>query len=71
MRLATTHNGKKRNSLKGDLVKLPIELPCDRAGSLKPKLISKHQSSGTCFDDNIISLYAKGMTVREAQQRLP
>lgn len=63
-------NGKSRKTLKGDFGELPIEIPRDRAGSFEPQLIPKHQTRWTGFDDKIISLYARGMTVREIQQHL-
>ena len=65
-----TRNGKSRKTLKGDFGELPIEVPRDRAGSFEPQLIPKHQTRWTGFDDKIISLYARGMTVREIQQHL-
>ena len=65
-----TRNGKSRKTLKGDFGELPIEVPRDRAGSFEPQLIPKHQTRWTGFDEKIISLYARGMTVREIQQHL-
>lgn len=65
-----TRNGKSRKTLKGDFGELPIEIPRDRAGSFEPQLIPKHQTRWTGFDEKIISLYARGMTVREIQQHL-
>ena len=52
-------------TLKGEFGELPIEIPRDREGRFKPQLIPKHQTRWTGFDDKIISLYARGMTVRE------
>lgn len=63
-------NGRSRKTLKGDFGDLPIEIPRDRHGSFEPQLISKHQTRWTGFDDKIISLYSRGMTVREIQQHL-
>ena len=65
-----TRNGKSTKTLKGDFGALPIEIPRDRHGSFEPQLISKHQTRWTGFDDKIISLYSRGMTVREIQQHL-
>lgn len=65
-----TRNGKSRKTLKGDFGELPIEVPRDRHGSFEPQLISKHQTRWTGFDDKILSLYARGMTVREIQGHL-
>jgi len=63
-------NGKSRKNLKGDFGELPIEIPRDRHGSFEPQIIAKHQTRWAGFDDKIISLYARGMTVREIQSHL-
>ncbi|MEI2767570.1 MAG: IS256 family transposase [Nitrosomonas sp.] len=63
-------NGKSRKTLKGEFGELPIEIPRDREGSFEPLIISKHQTRWAGFDDKILSLYARGMTVREIQQHL-
>jgi putative transposase len=65
-----TRNGKSKKTLKGDFGELPIEVPRDRHGSFEPQLIPKHQTHWAGFDDKIISLYARGMTVREIQSHL-
>ena len=65
-----TRNGKSRKTLKGDFGELPIEVPRDRHGTFEPLLIPKHQTRWTGFDDKVISLYARGMTVREIQSHL-
>ncbi len=65
-----TRNGSSAKTLKGDFGALPIEIPRDRAGSFEPQLIGKHQTRWSGFDDKILSLYARGMTVREIQSHL-
>lgn len=65
-----TRNGKSRKTLKGEFGELPIDIPRDRHGSFEPQLIPKHQTRWTGFDDKILSLYARGMTVREIQGHL-
>ena len=65
-----TRNGSSSKTLKGDFGALPIEIPRDRDGSFEPLLIAKHQTRWTGFDDKILSLYARGMTVREIQGHL-
>lgn len=65
-----TRNGKSRKTLKGEFGELPIEVPRDRQGTFEPQLIPKHQTRWTGFDDKVISLYARGMTVREIQAHL-
>lgn len=46
---------------------LPIEVPRDRLGTFEPVLIAKGERRFTGFDDKIIAMYARGMTVREVQ----
>ncbi len=65
-----TRNGRSRKTLKGEFGELPIEVPRDRHGTFEPQLIPKHQTRWTGFDDKVISLYARGMTVREIQAHL-
>jgi putative transposase len=65
-----TRNGSSAKTLKGDFGALPLDIPRDRDGSFEPQLIAKHQTRWTGFDDKILSLYARGMTVREIQSHL-
>lgn len=65
-----TRNGKSNKTLKGEFGELPIEIPRDRHGSFEPQLIPKHQTRWSGFDDKILSLYARGMTVRDIQSHL-
>lgn len=44
-----------------------LAIPRDRDGSFEPILIPKHERRFTGFDDKIIAMYARGMTVREIQ----
>lgn len=44
-----------------------VDIPRDRNGSFEPLLIPKHERRFTGFDDKIIALYARGMTMREIQ----
>jgi len=49
---------------------LPNEVPRDRHSTFEPQIIPKHQTRIGGFDDKILSLYARGMTVREIQGHL-
>ena len=46
---------------------LRVDVPRDRKGSFEPLLIPKHERRFTAFDDKIIAMYARGMTMREIQ----
>jgi len=68
---ASNHrNGKSGKTVLTDDGPLRIEVPRDRKGEFEPLLIGKHERRFTGFDENIIDLYARGMTVREIQAHL-
>ena len=64
----TNHrNGVTAKSVLTGDGRLPIETPRDREGSFEPVLIPKHTRRFTDFDDKVIALYGRGLTVREIQ----
>ena len=64
----TNHrNGTGRKTVLTDDGALALEVPRDREGTFEPRLIAKHERRFTGFDDKILALYARGMTVREIQ----
>jgi len=66
--LATNHrNGTSGKTVLTDAGPVPIEVPRDREGTFEPQLIGKHERRFTGFDDKVIALYARGLTVREIQ----
>ena len=64
---ANQRNGTSAKTVLTEDGPLRIEVPRDRAGSLEPILIPKHERRFTGFDDKIVAMYARGMTVREIQ----
>jgi len=60
-------NGGTSKTLKTDIGNVTVTVPRDRDGSFEPKLVKKHQRRLQGFDERIIQLYGKGMTVREIQ----
>jgi putative transposase len=60
-------NGSTAKTVKSTSGKFKIEVPRDRDGTFEPVIIPKHSRSFTGFDDFIIGLYSRGMTVREIQ----
>ena len=64
----TNHrNGTGRKTVLTDDGPLGIGVPRDRAGTFEPRFLPKHERRFTGFDDKILALYARGMTVREIQ----
>jgi putative transposase len=65
-----SRNGKSAKTIKGSFGTMPLEVPRDRNGTFEPQIIEKHQTRFTGFDENIISLYSRGMSTREIQQHI-
>jgi putative transposase len=65
-----SRNGNSEKTIKGSFGRVPIKVPRDRNGTFEPQIIEKHQTRFTGFDENIISLYARGLTTREIQEHL-
>jgi transposase-like protein len=63
-------NGTSSKTILTEDGEIEIAVPRDRAGSFEPQLIAKGQTRFDGFDDKILSLYARGMTVREIQGHL-
>jgi putative transposase len=64
----TNHrNGTSEKTVLTDDGPLTIDVPRDRESSFEPRLVAKHERRFTGFDDKIIALYARGLTVREIQ----
>jgi transposase-like protein len=65
---ATNHrNGTSGKTILTDDGSLAIDVPRDREGTCEPRFIPKHERRFTGFDDKILALDARGMTVREIQ----
>jgi putative transposase len=54
----------------GDDGAIEIAVPRDRNGSFEPQIVGKGQTRLDGFDDRIISLYARGLSVRKIQAHL-
>src|SRR5262244_3935153 len=65
-----SRNGKSSKTILTEDGEVEIAVPRDRSGSFEPQLIAKGQTRFDGFDDKILSLYARGMTVREIQGHL-
>ncbi len=60
-------NGRSAKTVLTEHGPLQVDIPRDRDGSFEPVLIPKHERRFTGFDDKVIAMYARGMTMREIQ----
>jgi putative transposase len=65
-----SRNGYGKKSVLTDSGKIDLEVPRDRLSTFDPQLIAKYQRRFPGFDEKIISMYARGMSVREIQGHL-
>lgn len=65
--VSNQRNGRGAKTVLTEDGPIRIDVPRDREGSFDPLLIPKHERRFTGFDDKIVAMYARGMTVREIQ----
>src|SRR5215212_9321643 len=67
---SNSRNCYVRKTLPTETGKLPIAVPRDRLSTFEPQLIAKYRRRLPGFDDKVISMYARGLSVREIQGHL-
>ena len=68
--LPNSRNGTSCKTLKTEQGPVEIEVPRDREGTFEPQLVKKRQTRFSGFDEKILGMYARGMTVRDIQGHL-
>lgn len=63
-------NGSSRKTVITPSGALELNIPRDRLATFEPHLVAKHQRRLPGFDDHVIGMYARGMSVREIQAHL-
>src|SRR4051794_6787012 len=63
-------NGSTPKTLITDNGPVPIDTPRDRDGSFEPKMVRKRQRRFQGFDDKILALYSRGLSVRDIEAHL-
>lgn len=65
-----SRNGRGRKTVITEAGQVVLDVPRDREGSFEPKVVKKGQRRLKGFDDKLISLYARGLTVRDIQSHI-
>jgi putative transposase len=68
--VGNTRNGTTAKTVHTGHGSVRIEQPRDRTGSFEPQIVRKHQRRFDGFDDKIIAMYGRGMSVRDIQAHL-
>ena len=62
-----SRNGKTTKRVKTGTEDVDLSIPRDRNGECEPHIVKKHQRRLPGFDDQVLALYARGMTARDIQ----
>src|SRR3954469_7024262 len=65
-----TRNGRTPKTLITEHGKVQVDAPRDRDGSFDPKIVRKRQRRFVGFDDKLLALYSRGLSVRDIQAHL-
>ena len=65
-----SRNGYSDKTVQTETGPVRIRVPRDREGTFEPKVIKKHQRRVEGFDEKVLALYARGMSVRDIQGHL-
>lgn len=63
-------NGFSKKNLTSSMGEIPIDVPRDRDGEFEPQLIGKYKKDISSIEDQVLSMYAKGMTTRDITEHL-
>lgn len=63
-------NGYTKKTVITDQGDVTLGVPRDRNGAFEPQIVQKRQTRLEGFDDKVLALYARGMTVRDIQSQL-
>jgi putative transposase len=63
-------NGTNSKTLRSEQGPITVAVPRDREGTFEPQIVPKHQRHFNGFDDKILSMYARGMSVRDIRAHL-
>lgn len=65
-----SRNGKYKRKVRSSGGAVEVAIPRDRNGEYEPKLLHKYETSSNELEDKIITLYAKGLSVRDIHDSL-
>ena len=65
-----SRNGYSPKTVRSSYGEIKLDIPRDRDGGFEPGIIRKYQKDISQIEDKIISMYARGMTVRDIQSHL-
>ena len=67
---SNSRNGYSKKDVQTDMGEVQLQVPRDRKGEFEPIVVKKHQNDVSSIEDQVLSMYAKGMSVRDIQTHL-
>lgn len=65
-----SRNGYSSKTVTSSMGEIDLDVPRDRKGEFEPQVVKKHQTDITNIEDQVLSMYAKGMTTRDISDHL-
>lgn len=63
-------NGFSKKNVTSSMGDISLDIPRDRDGDFEPQIVKKHQTDISSIEDQVLSMYAKGMTTRDITEHL-
>jgi len=65
-----SRNGYNRKTIQTKFGKTEVEIPRDRNGEFEPRIIGKYEKTSNQLEEQIIAMYAKGMSTRDIEDHM-
>lgn len=65
-----SRNGYSKKKVVSSLGEIDLDIPRDRKGEFEPQAVKKNQTDISNIEDQVLSMYAKGMTTRDISTHL-
>jgi transposase-like protein len=65
-----SRNGYSKKTVQTQMGKTEIKIPRDRNGEFEPQIIKKYETTANEVEDQIIAMYAKGMSTRDIEDHM-
>lgn len=65
-----SRNGYSKKTVTSSFGQIDLDIPRDRKGEFEPQVIRKNQTDISNIEDQVLSMYAKGMTTRDISDHL-
>lgn len=65
-----SRNGYSKKTIRSKYGPAEIEIPRDRNAEFEPQIIQKHEKTANAIEEQIIGMYAKGLSTRDIEEQM-